>query len=339
MRTDGGPVFRIPAPDSLTVVPADKVDKRLGAVEIVQVDHNGLCNLPERAKESKADVFVAGDSFVFCTAVTVTNTASYFLQEMSGLRVYNIGIGGNGPYEYVEMMKHLGPTFHPQVIVMTIYEGNDLRDAIRSKHFIDSKEDLRKKEKTTTPALSYAAEFIGANVELVSKLVRYSRGGKEVYNFRYSATVSNKTMPFNVTNEDQDEVVHAMKLQSGEIDFDAFEPPFNEFVRWSNSNGITPVVAYIPSMYTAYAATVQFEDPMVQTAVQQFSTAQRLWFARHAAILGCRYLDITPAFQAAATSELTHFPANLHLTPKGHEVVAKALLSLVKELNFVPAAE
>jgi hypothetical protein len=339
MRSDGGPVFRIPAPDSLTVVPADKVDKQLGAVEVVKVDVNGLCNVPEKAKTSRADIFVAGDSFVFCTAVTVENTAAHFLQEMSGLRVYNIGIGGNGPYEYVEMIKRLGPAFRPRLIFMIVYEGNDLRDAIRTKHFIENKVDLRKRENTTTPSLSYAAEFISANVELIGKYIRYRRGGENVHNFRYSAMVNKRKMSLNVTNEDQDEIINAFRFQRGEIDFGVFEPPLKEFVGWSNSNEITPIVAYIPSMYTAYAATVQFEDPIVQTAAQQFSMAQRLWFARQASVVGYRFHDITPAIQAAAASELTHFPANLHLTPKGLEIVAKELLSLLKELKIMPAAD
>ncbi len=142
----------------------------------------------------------------------------------------------------------------------------------------------------------------------------------------------------NVTNRDLDEPRHARMLQAGEIDLDVFAAPLAAFVAWAEEAGIQPVVTYIPSMYTAYAATVTFEDPQVGTAVQAFSDAQRAWLTAHAEAGGYAYLDFTPAFQqAAAEGVVTHFPANVHLTPQGHEVVAEELHTLFEGMGLTPA--
>jgi hypothetical protein len=64
--------------------------------------------------------------------------------------------------------------------------------------------------------------------------------------------------------------------------------------------------------------------------VQRASEGQRNWLNQHVPSLGASYLDLTPAFQAAAgNGGLTHFPGTIHLTPRGHRVVADAVAALI----------
>lgn len=336
MRSDGGPTIFLPGPGSLTVLYADAVDLALGAVEQVQVDQNGLCNDAATAQRPQVEVFMAGDSFVFCTGVAATQTAAHQLQEMSGLPTYNLGIRGTGPDEYLEMMKRHAPNFLPRIAVMNIYEGNDLRDVLRKLKFLTTGED-RRGDDDAGVAWSYAAQFVKSGVTLAVKEAkrRWFPVGK--VDFRYAATVGGERMAMNVANRDKDEVDHARQLQAGEIGLDVFAAPLTAFLAWAQKTGIVPIVTYIPSMYTAYAATVEFEDPEVGAAVQAFSTAQRQWFATHAAAQSYQFLDFTPAFQqAAAEGVVTHFPANVHLTPQGHEVVARELHALLKGMGLTP---
>ncbi len=321
MRTDRGPAYHLPRPNSSWITPADNVDLALGAVEKMHMDESGFCNAPEKVKKTVADVVVVGDSFIFCTGVEPIHTAIPMLERMSGLVAYNLGAGGVGPYEYVDILKRYATDLRPRIAILNIYEGNDLRDVIKNKTFI---EGLRKKKKAKAPAWSYAAQFINATIRVYRGIGKYGSASK--YNFRYSAVVAGEKIPMNVTNSGLDEVAHAMKLRNGEADLDWFAVPIKEYVRWANARNIVPVVTYTPSMYTAYMDTVEFEDGRVGAAVREFSSAQRQWFSEHATPLGFQFLDLTFSFQdAARNGELTHFPANTHLTPKGHEVVARAI--------------
>jgi|GEM_PF-4786560 len=171
MRTDGGPTIVLPGANSLTHMYADKADLDQGAIEMVQVDENGLCNAPGKAA-TKSDILVAGDSFTFCTAVTANDTATHKLEELSGRSAYNLGIRGTGPHEYLEMLKRYAPQFSPRIAVMNIYEGNDLRDVLIYDRFKKSGGRSEKDRETPEPAWSYAAQVFKAGVGLAGKIRR-----------------------------------------------------------------------------------------------------------------------------------------------------------------------
>ena len=39
----------------------------------------------------------------------------------TGLSVYNLGKGGIGPYEYLQIFLHFGLPKHPRIVVMSIW--------------------------------------------------------------------------------------------------------------------------------------------------------------------------------------------------------------------------
>ena len=48
-----------------------------------------------------------------------------------GATTYNLGVPGVGPYEYLEILRRFGLALEPRIVLLNIYEGNDLRDAVR----------------------------------------------------------------------------------------------------------------------------------------------------------------------------------------------------------------
>jgi hypothetical protein len=335
MRTDGGPPFNLPGPNTEGYGFADPADLALGAAKFMKVDQNGLCNTPEKASRTKSDIVVAGDSFTACTAIVATQSATHRLEELSGFTVYNAGIGNTGPDEYLEMLKRFAPQFHPTITIINIYEGNDLRDVLRKKRFIESGGKDARNISSPAPAWSYATQFLTAGFEVA---YRYVESNVE-HNFRYSAPVGGATMLMNITNKDQGEVQRAYELREGKISTDSFAAPMKAYVEWAKSQGAVPIVTYIPSMYTVYEGTVSFEDADVGQTVKAFSAAQRKWFAENAAAIGYNYIDLTPFFQqTAATGVVTHFPANVHLTPQGYDLVAVNTWEFLKKLGLTPAA-
>ena len=120
----------------------------------------------------------------------------------------------------------------------------------------------------------------------------------------------------------------------GKIRLDLFDEALRNFVELANEHHFVPIVVYTPSAYTAYGARVRFRDPGIEPVLRFFSDAQRRYFADKARELGYRFLDLTPALQAAADrlgrDGLLYFRTNVHLTQKGHEVVAEEIARLVR---------
>jgi hypothetical protein len=332
-RTDHGPPFPLSAPNAIGFTFMDKADVALGAPEHVRMDANGLCNPLEKAPLGKADILVAGDSFTTCQGAAPQVGASQKLQDLTGLSTYNLGIGNTGPYEYLEMLKRFAH-FKPRLAVMNIYEGNDLRDIVRYRRFVESGGTTEKDRELPSPAWSYAAQFFKTAYKLIEASVKSTVTSSQDYNFRYSAPVGDHVMAMNISNKDQGEVERAIQLRDGKISTDLFAEPLRNYVDWAKANGIVPVVTYIPSMYTAYEGSVTFEDLEVGKTVQAFSAAQRKWLAEHAQSIGYNFLDLTPVLQeTAAKGIITHFPSNVHLTAKGEEVVGTRTAEFVKTLG------
>jgi hypothetical protein len=224
---------------------------------------------------------------------------------------------------------------------MSVYEGNDLRDLLRNESFrVDPQTAARGQPDSDSDAdswlnVSYAASFLRASFLVLRERIRgfEEPTDLEKIDFRYSARSEGRTLYMNVTNADNDEVVHARLLSRGEISMNVFERPLRDFAALARTNGFVPMVSYLPSMYSAYADTVVFNDPVVGRDVVQLGSLQRGWLRKACADLGLVFVDITAALrQSAASGPLTHFPSNVHLTAYGHQVVARELLAAIRQL-------
>jgi hypothetical protein len=332
-RSDGGPDIFILRPHA-NENRADPEDLALGAVERIVSDAEGFCNRPERAARPLADVILIGDSFTWCVGVGPEMAAAAAFEDVTGLKTLTLGVPGIGPWEYLQIYRRFGAKRQPKIVVMNLYEGNDLRDIRRFEEFRATGRQ-RKREAIGGPfAWSYALAFTKAAIEeQIRKLRDRNRD-----DFRYEVQAEGRTISMNVGNADQDELASAYAMAAGRLDPSLYEGPLKAFAELARAEGFRPVLAYIPSAYTAYARSVRFADEKAGRAVREMSEKQRTWLAANAPRLGLPFVDMTPSFRRAAeTGLLTHFPANMHLTPAGHKVAAEALAAGLPSADLAAA--
>lgn len=347
-RTDGGPRLDIYRPN--TTITNQFTD--LGTSDVT-VDANGFCNDSTESNErAHFDVITIGDSFTFCTTTPPDTSWSAVLQDQTGQSVYNLGSPAKGLYEYVQIFETFGITKAPETVIMAVYEGNDLRDA-RKYHDFRSQAGTGRKDDINDCG-------VGRVCQTYMKLIN-SRAGQYSYAFNtllvsvrltrgaaYNTAASLETLPdftytiegpegvvvLNPNDTDIDEVLHADMLAAGEISLDLFDEALERFVALGEVHSFEPVVVYIPSAYTAYAAEVTFVEEGVGHRVASFSQQQRTYFETQTAALSVRFVDTTPALQAVAADYVTadrllYFPQNVHLTAFGHAVVAETITANV----------
>ncbi len=322
-RTDGGPPLRLWKPGARITMAYDDV----GSVPSVEMDEIGFPNPPGLARQPAFEVVALGDSFTFCTNVTPLETWPHQLAEITGAGVLNLGKGAIGPYAYLEILRAYGLAKQPRIVVMNLYEGNDLRDAERyHRHRERGTEGLdgaRAEVPAISPKRSHALNLIGA---LAEALLESMTPPEE--NFRYRVTLGGgEALLINGDNADLDEVATARALERGELDLDRWDDALREFVALAREHGFQAIVTYSPSAYSAYADSVAFEDPTLHDLMRNFSRRQREWLARAAERHGFALLDFTPELQArAAASETSlYFPLNRHYSQAGHRAVAEIL--------------
>jgi len=351
-RDDGGPTLQIFKPHTEIVY-----DFHGGEKGVTLLDDQGFCNPPRDSYDrSTLDLITIGDSFTWCIVLDPSLTWTSQLGEINGLSVYNLGRGGIGPYEYLQILKRLGLPKRPAYVVMNVYEGNDLRDSVRFHEHIEAarhgemlyrnaadrgSHDLDLDALLDMPLLrnSYALNMIMAGIDKLYaslKIVFLMATGGDVperIDFHYRLHFSTATVAFNVQNADESEVRMALRLKDGDIDLSVFDAALADFMALAHRHGFTPLVTYSPSAYTAYADFVEFDDPSLTELMPWFSRTQRDYFAHKSRELGFTFVDLTPALQAAAwerqSRDLLYHPINVHFTIAGHRVVAETLAAAV----------
>jgi hypothetical protein len=338
-RDDGGPLLWLPKPFS-AIHFDDGVHE-----SVFRMDAQGFCNAARDTYErERIDLVAVGDSFTACLVDEPESTWPSRLGELGGLPVYNVSRGGIGPYEYVQLLRRFGLPKRPRVVVVNVYEGNDLRDAVRyhehasgSPH-AGAPDAERAAPLAAGPACgSYAlalatAAAAGVADDLRQTAGRLARPGDPEHariDFRYALRLPEGTVPFNGQNTDQSEVRLARLLEAGRVSLDAFDGALEALAALSRAHGFAAIVSYAPSAHTAYAPFVDFEDDSLASLLPRVSAAQRRHLRERAEALGLAFVDLTPALQEAARRsggrELLYDATNLHWTPAGHRVVAEAL--------------
>jgi len=343
-RDDGGPKLRVWRPFIDKLYEIDDPGSR----RVVTTDEIGFCNPPGTYRATPAlDLLAIGDSFTWCHAIDAERTWASLVGRLTGLPSYNLGRGGQGPYEYVQILKRFGLSRSPRAVMLNVFEGNDLRD---SEEFHRFRLDPSGAEAAPPPGwrgqrlarASYAYNVLRGGIDYLAEHGAQSRLEAEI-DFRYRIGTDEHGTVFNRSQSDREEVLYARRVRAGHIDLALFDEALASFAELARRHRFEPIVLYTPSAHTVYREHVSFFDPAIADDLRRFSDAQRRHLATRAADLGYRFLDLTPHLRAAISGfepgELLYFPTTLHYSPPGHEVVARAVAGLLVEIGVAdPAA-
>jgi hypothetical protein len=274
---------------------------------------------------------------------------------------------GIGIHEYLQIFKKFGIQKSPKLVIMNIYEGNDLRDAIAYSDHVNNTRLNERLMKSVPTSFNEALQYqdLGYQIIVHNLFIHYSYSfnlllsaieywqkqndpeaiAERKTNFRYKLVFSeDDVITFNPYNTDRDEVRHARRLRNKyeTINIDVYltiTEALYAFVELSQKHNFIPVVSYTPSAHTAYEASVIFEDPTLHELMPLMSHEQRAFLKEQADEIGYIFIDLTPFLQTAAkskeASDLLYYRYDLHLTPAGHTVVAEALNQRLRDLSLI----
>jgi hypothetical protein len=109
-----------------TANPASTTHRAAG----IAINHDGFRS-PEfpgapPAKKTKTSVAIIGDSFAWGATATPISRSFADLLRNSGYEVYNFGIPGTGPLQYLHVAETYLPRLKPDIVVVALYLGNDI---------------------------------------------------------------------------------------------------------------------------------------------------------------------------------------------------------------------
>lgn len=103
-----------------------------GEWAIYESDEHGFNN-PTGLFEEGIYLLLVGDSFTHGFCVKQGESIAGQMRRMSGMRVINLGSGGNGPLIEFATLKEYGQPLKPKYVLWMYYERNDLADLKREQ--------------------------------------------------------------------------------------------------------------------------------------------------------------------------------------------------------------
>ena len=289
------------------------------------------------------DILAIGDSFTEGSRVSDDQPWPVLLSRLTGKSVYNLGISGYNPAEYLAALTAYGLQHKPGCVICMLYEGNDFRTGeVEAKSGVSARQFIR-----TSPLLLYTNDLmvrllgpIGADwhndkLDAISWMpIEYPKGAAG----RYYAFSPKQLTELNVkpaefaTSEEWFAVKSVLRRMN-----DACQSAGAKFViayAPNKAHVVFPLAAPgLPSDKVAAFASIRAKTPAPANFVEQLTANLE---SREAVISEyCTERSIPFASTTAALREYVraskqpYYTYDQHWSPLGHEAAAGAIAASV----------
>jgi lysophospholipase L1-like esterase len=278
---------------------------------------------PKPANERR--IVVLGDSVVLSVQVDRQQTFCSLLEARLNrdggpftYRVINAGVQGYGPVEELLFLREIARQFQPDLVVETIFVGNDAEEAVTSAL------RLRRDGASAAEAPSEA---------LRTRLRRIVRGSMVLQVLRLRIlSIIDRLPTWKAAPEPPLQSYAARpapRIAEGlRIARDCVSEIANDAARV----GARTMVMLVPARFQVDDADYgRLKAGVAQAGGELVRDAASERFEAALAELPLPRLDVLPALRKALPGPDVFFQQTVHLTPRGHEIVAEALERFIQE--------
>jgi lysophospholipase L1-like esterase len=273
-------------------------------------------------------ILLLGDSLVLSVQVPFPDTFGERLERRlnaRGLpvrfRVVNGGVQGYGPVEEQLFFRSIAAAVQPDLVIPVLFVGNDAEEAVSSQHKLD---DGRR-------ATAVVADSLLARLR---RLVRRSMV-LQILRLRVisiTSRVSTAAPPEpplqSYAASPAPRIAEGLRVVRASVD---------DIARTAATAGAATAVALMPARFQVddgdYGRLREVVASTGGTLVRDAATAR---FEEALAPTGLPRVDLLPALRASLPGPDLFYQETVHLTPRGHAVVAAALDRFIEEHGLVP---
>jgi SGNH hydrolase-like domain, acetyltransferase AlgX len=276
-------------------------------------------------------IVLLGDSLVLSVQVPFRDTFGELLEQRLNARpspyryrVINAGVQGYGPVEELFFFKSIAATLQPDLVIETIFVGNDAEEAVRSAPRLLG--DARPASEAVTDTVATRLRRL-VRRSMVLQLLRLRVVSATD---RFSGTLSAPEPPL------QSYAAHpAARIADG---LAVSRQCVRDIAATAAATGASTAIALMPARFQVDDADYGRLREAVAAAggeLQRDAATER--FDAALAELPLPRLDLLPALRHALPGPDLFFQETVHLTPRGHRVVADALDRFIDEHHLLAA--
>jgi lysophospholipase L1-like esterase len=281
---------------------------------------------PKAADERR--ILLLGDSLVLSVQVPFRDTFGELLERRlnaRGLplryRVINGGVQGYGPVEEQLFFRSIAAVVEPDLVIPVLFVGNDAEEAVSSQFKL---EDGRRTTEVVADSL----------LTRLRRLVRRSMV-LQILRLRVIAITSRLSTaappepPLQSYAESP-----APRIAAG---LEGVRRAAEDIARTASAAGATTAVALLPARFQVDDGDYgRLREVVASTGGRLVRDAATVRFGAALAPTGLPQLDLLPALRAALPGPDLFYQETVHLTPRGHAVVAAAIDRFIDEHGLVP---
>ena len=278
-------------------------------------------------EQNERRILVLGDSLVLSVQVPFAQTFCENLERRLNAkggdtrwRVINGGVQGYGPVQDWLFFDKVAAAFQPDVVLIVAFVGNDAIEAYDMAAALKAGRAVEAEQ----PAVSRLRDLVRTSVTLQSVRLRWSQ-----LKARFATGTPERPLTSYLANPPP-EVAAGLELT---------RDAFGRIVTRATAMGAKTGIVLFPARF-------QTDDPdfgRLAEIVKQFgdtlernSASER--FRQALAPLGVPMIDLQPALAAEPDRLELFFQRNVHLTPRGHDVVGGVLFDFVETSGLTAPA-
>jgi hypothetical protein len=280
---------------------------------------------PKAAGEKR--IVVLGDSLVLSVQVSLADTFCKKLERLLNAqgrpehwRVINAGVQGYGPVDEWLFFDHVAAAFQPDVVLIVTFVGNDAIEAADAAASLEAGRPIR----TAQPGVVWLRRLVRSSVVLQSARVRWDQ-------LRSKITAGTPERPLVTYMTDPPPIV--------ERGLDITRRSVAQIAERARGMGASLGIALMPARFQVNDEDFRNWQATVRAAgseIDRNGASRR--FHDALAPLGLSIVDLQPVLFAQPNRAGIFFQRTVHLTPRGHDVVAGALFEFLESSRLVPPA-
>jgi lysophospholipase L1-like esterase len=273
-------------------------------------------------------IVVLGDSLVFSVQVDAAQTFCEKLERQLNAsagpvrwRVINAGVQGYGPSDYWFFFDRVAAGFEPDLVLVAMFVGNDAIEGADGAASVAAGEPLR----TVEPAARRFRRLVRSSAVLQLVRVRWDQ-------LRARFTTGTPERPLASYLTDPPPIV-SQGLEASRV-------VVTKIAERARGLGARTGIVLVPARFQTDDTDFGHLKKAVEEAggvLDRQSASRR--FHDALAPTGLPLLDLQPLLFAQPDRSGLFYQRTVHLTPRGHDVVASALFDFVKTTGLVAPAD
>ena len=282
-----------------------------------------------RKPANERRIVLLGDSLVLSVQVPFRQTFGELLEQRLNsrgadvrYRVVNAGVQGYGPVEEQLFFRSIARTVEPDLVIPVIFVGNDAEESVVSRHKVDD----------TRGAMTIVASSL---VTRARRLVRRSMV-LQILRLRLVSAID-RLSPTRARPEPPLQSYAAQPAPRIADGLAIARTSVEDIARTASESGAATAVVLMPARFQVDDADYgRLREAVAAAGGELVRDAASERFDQALAPLGIPRLDVLPALRAALPGPDLFYQQTVHLTPRGHAVVAEALDRFIEDRRLLP---